>query len=51
MFSLKYLIISMNYQFKYYPLKQEECDIGLAYYNFIEAHYVKNPQEWLTYDM
>ncbi len=33
------------------PLRPEECDIGLAYYNFIEAYYAKNPGKWLTYNM
>ena len=41
----------INFQIQFYPLKPEECDIGLLYYNFLEQSYVTNTGKWLNDDM
>ena len=41
----------INSEFKYSPLRPEECDIGLLYYNYLEQSYVTNTGKWLNDDM
>ena len=38
----------MDYKLRYFPLKPQECDIGLAFYKYVEATYAKNPGKWLN---
>jgi hypothetical protein len=30
---------------------EDECDIGLSYYNFLEKAYITNTGKWLDNDM
>ena len=32
-------------------IKPEDCDVGLAYYNFLETSYIKNTGKWLNDSM